>query len=122
SLEHTAYGMMTRRMSASFGHINDLTNIIDDFDQGARRHSGIVRTGLNMWKAAFESVSMSTRVAFWSQNLGVLSHKYGGFDKIPEKELSRLALDTRNLGGDMTHRSKSRAMQKINSVVPYGNT
>lgn len=122
SLEQTSYGLMTKRMSTSFGHMNDINDIMDDFSRGAQRNKGVLRASLNMYKAMLESVHMANRVAFWSTNLGNLSHKYGGINNIPERELRKLELDTRNLGGDMSKRSKSTGVQRTMSVIPYGNT
>lgn len=120
--EQSAYGLMSRRMGASFGYMSDINRITDDFARGAASSTGALRTTYNMYKALLESIHTSTRVAFWSQNLGVLAHKYGGVSKIPERELKRLELDTRKIGGDIGRRSKSKNVQRIASTMPYANT
>ena len=120
--EQSAYGLMARRMGASFGYMSDINRITDDFARGAASSTGALRTAYNMYRAVLESVHASTRVAFWSQNLSVLSHKYGGFANIPERELKRLELDTRKLGGDIGRRSKSKNVQRFASTMPYANT
>jgi len=122
TMEKTSYGLMTGRMSTSFGHMNALDTVYDDFAKVSSNSRGILRTSIDAYKAVLESMQMSTRVAFWSENLGNLSRKYGGVDKIPEREMDRLVLDTRNLGGDMSRRSKSRFVQGAASITPYGNT
>lgn len=122
AFDQSAYGLMTRYVSSSFGHMNEIGKIFDDFDLSGKRSIGVVRSALNFWKALVESVQMSARVSYWSQNLGNLIHKYGSVGAIPKKEMDRLALDVRNFTGDMSRRSKSRVVQGITSAVPYSNT
>lgn len=122
AMEHTSYGIMTNRMSASFGHLNDISDVFDDYARGAKSKVPFVGPALNAFKALLESFQMSTRLAFFSENLGNLSRRYGGIDKIPQREMAKLELDTRNLTGDMSRRSKSRGVQYGMSATPYGNT
>lgn len=122
ALEETSYGIMRRRIGASFGYMSDINRIKDDFSRGASTKTGALRTTYNMYKGLLESIHTSARVAFWQQNLGNLSHKYGGFANIPERELKRLELDTKRLGGDVGRRSKSKTVQAATSAFPYANT
>lgn len=119
AFDQSALGVMSRNMSTSLSHLNDISKHTDDYANAALGHTGPARAMFNMYKAMLESVHMSTRTAFFASNYGRLKAQYG--DNIPASEIKKLVQETRNLTGDMSRRSNSKFIQRLTTVVPYSN-
>jgi len=119
AFDQSALGVMSRNMSTSLSHLNDVSRIRDDYAQAATKYTGPLKTLFEMYKAMAESIHMSTRTAFFASNYGRLKAKYG--DDIPASEIKKLVQETRNLTGDMSRQSNSPFIQKLTSVIPYSN-
>jgi hypothetical protein len=119
AFDQSALGVMSRHMSTSLSHLNDVSKIADDFAQAAVKHAGPVGHTLQMYKAMLDSVHMATKTAFFMSNYGRLKAMHNG--QVPAKELKKLVQETRNLTGDMSRQSNSKLIQQITSVIPYSN-
>lgn len=121
TFDRSAFNVYTRHLSTSLSHLMDAAKIKDDYKMD-KRGTALGRgfaTVVNGYKAMIESVQNSTRVAFFAENYARLEAKYNG--KIPDAELKKLVQDTRNLTGDMSRTSLSPTVQRLTSVIPYGN-
>lgn len=119
AFDRSALGVMSRNMSTSLSHLNEISRIGDDYAKASVGKTGPVKALFDMYKAAVDSVHMATRTAFFASNYSRLEAKYQG--NIPAGELRKLVQETRNLTGDMTRQSNSPLVQKLTSVIPYSN-
>ena len=119
SFDQSALAVMSRNMSTSMSHLNDVSKIRNDYAKAASKWTGPVRAVLDSYKAMLDSVHMSTRYAFFANNYGLLKAKYG--NDIPKSEIKKLVQETRNLTGDMSRQSLNKTIQKATSVIPYSN-
>lgn len=119
AFDQSALGIMSRNMSTSLSHLNDVSKLTDDYASAALKHTGPLKIMFEGYKAMLESVHMSTKTAFFMSNYGRLKQIHG--NKIPQSEIKKLVHETRNLTGDMSRQSNSKFIQKLVSVVPYSN-
>ena len=119
AFDKSAFAVMSRNMSTSLSHLNDVSKIADDYAKAAATRLGPLGQASTAYKAVVESIQMSTRTAFFAVNYGTLLQKYNG--NIPARELELLVQETRNLTGDMSRQSLSPAVQRTASAIPYLN-
>lgn len=120
TFDRSVFNVMQRHLSTSMAHLNDISNFREDYLRASKGAvSGTVKSMLNGYVAMIESVQNATRTAFFAENYSRLQAIHNG--KIPKSELDKLVQETRNLTGDMSRTSNSAFIQKINSVIPYGN-
>lgn len=123
AFDRSALGAMSRNMTTSISHMNDVSTIYDDFSKAIKtygKYGDAVLAPLNAYKAVLESVHMATRTAFFASNYGRLRAKYGE-GNIPKAEIKKLVQETKNLTGDMSRQSNSKFIQELTSVIPYSN-
>lgn len=119
AFDRSALAIMSRNMTTSISHLNDVSKIQADYASASKGVTGALRQTFDAYKAMLESVHMATRYAFFARNYGNLKSKYG--PDIPANELKKLVQETRNLTGDMSRRSNSKGIQKLTSTIPYSN-
>lgn len=118
--DESVLAVMSRNMSTSISHLNDMASMRDDFAKAASRFNGPLGTAINGYKAMLESIHMSTRTAFFWSNYSRLEAKFGK-GKVPQNEVKRLVQETRNLTGDMSRQSNNAYVQRMAAVIPYAN-
>lgn len=119
TFDQSALAVMSRNMSTSMSHLNDVSKMRMDYAKAGSNVTGPVRAMFDGYKAMLDSVHMATRYAFFANNYGMLKAKYGA--NIPKNEIKKLVQETRNLTGDMSRQSNNKTVQKITSVIPYSN-
>jgi len=119
AFDNSALGAMSRNMSTSLSHLNDVTNHVANYNAKGNLLTGSVKLLFNSYKAGLESIHGATKFAFFESNYGRLWQQYEGH--IPQAEINKLVQETRNLTGDMSRRSANTTIQKVSSVVPYLN-
>lgn len=118
--DRSVYNVFQRNLSTSMGHLHELSRVKESYKRGRMGAvTAPAKLMYNMYAAAIESMQNATRVAFFAENYGRLKQLHG--ENIPKRELDKLVYDTRNLTGDMSRTSLSPSIQRLTSVIPYGN-
>lgn len=76
-----------------------------------------VQYAFKQYMNMLEMMHNSAKYAFFAQNLAALERKYAG--KVPQKEIEKLASETKSLSGDMTRSVGNPTLSKTLSAFPY---
>jgi hypothetical protein len=111
--------MMRGNATRGIRSINNPAHVRDAYAMIGDQMPKSVRTAYSFYKGLLDAVYLSGSRPYYTQNHYLLAKKFGGADKIPPNELTRLMYETRTVGGDMSLVPANKTMKDIEAVFPY---
>lgn len=79
----------------------------------------ILQHSFSQYKLLLDSIDSGTKFAFYAQNTSKMNRQAGGAGKVSDVDRQQLLFETRTISGDMSRRSGSQFIRKMEQVVPY---